>query len=37
MGCAGAGWLHGDSTESLEKDWPDLLKANGSTGLWWDK
>lgn len=31
------GALEGASVESLRRPWPELLKADGGTGLWWDK
>lgn len=31
------GAMRGDSVESQRQLWPDLTRAKGSTGLWWDK
>jgi hypothetical protein len=31
------GALRGDSVASLRRPWPELCKARGGTGLWWDK
>ncbi len=31
------GVMRGDSVESLRMPWPELIRSNSSTGLWWDK
>ena len=31
------GAMRGESVETLRQPWPELARAKGSTGLWWDK
>jgi hypothetical protein len=31
------GAMRGDGADVLRMPWPELVKAPGRTGLWWDK
>lgn len=31
------GAMRGESVESLRRTWPELVRPQGNTGLWWDK